>query len=192
MEMPEISAIVWKPPLSSLTKRSASLLFDYRGYGRSDGEPSEENVYADARAAYDWLINEKNFRPDEIVIFGRSLGGAVAINLASSVPCRGLIVESSFTSALDAGKSRFPFMPVKMLIKYRFDSLAKIRSVHCPVLVTHSPDDEFLPYEMGKKLFEAANEPKQFVALAGGHNDREYLNHDDYRAAFRKIVYGSE
>jgi hypothetical protein len=173
-------------------EKVGSLMFDYRGYGNSDGEPSEHNVYADARAAYDWLIDVKGFKPDEIVLFGRSLGGAVAIDLASKVPSRGLIVESSFTSALDAGKSRFPFMPVKLLIKYHFDSISKIRKVHCPVLVTHSPDDEFLPYEMGEKLYEAANQPKHFVALAGGHNDREYLMREDYQAAFRNILYGSE
>ena len=169
-----------------------SLIFDYRGYGNSDGEPSEENVYADARSAYDWLLNEKGFTPDELVLFGRSLGGAVAIDLATTVPCRGLIVESSFTSAAEAGRSRFPFMPVKLLIKYKFESISKIKKVSCPVLVTHSPDDEFLPYEMGEALYEAANQPKQFIALAGGHNDREYLMHEDYRTAFRKIVWGTD
>ncbi len=163
------------------------LIFDYRGYGRSDGEPDEEGLYADAEACYEWLKAEKDFAPQQIFIFGRSLGGAVAIDLASRVPCAGLIVESSFTTASDMASKLFPIFPTKLLLKYDFRSIDKIGLIKCPVLVTHSPDDDLIPFEMGKTLFEAANEPKEFIELFGGHNDREYVNSPQYIEAFKKL-----
>jgi hypothetical protein len=166
------------------------LLFDYRGYGRSDGSPSEDNAYADAEACYRWLRENKGFQPEQIIIFGRSLGGAVAVELVRRVPCRGLIVESSFTSTLDMGRRSFPFLPIKYLLKYKFDSIAKIGAVTCPVIITHSPDDEIVPYEMGRRLFEAAREPKKFIVLSGGHNEREYLTDKTYREALRDLIQG--
>ncbi len=166
----------------------ALMIFDYRGFGRSEGEPSEEGIYADARACYDWLVNGKGFRPDDIIIFGRSLGGAVAVDLAAGVPCGGLVVESSFTSAADMARRIFPFLPTSFLLRYKFNTIDKIDDVNCPVLVTHSPDDDIVPYAMGKKLFERAREPKWFVRLSGGHNDRGYLSQPDYRTAFRELV----
>ncbi len=167
------------------------LLFDYRGYGRSDGKPSEQGVYADAEACYNWLIEEKGYRPDQIVLFGRSLGGAVAVELATRVSCRGLIIESSFTSAPDMGRKMFPFFPVRSLLKFHFDSIDKIARVQCPVLVTHSPDDDLVPYEMGKQLYDAAEPPKRFVDLAGGHNGREYFGFTTYREAVAALLDGS-
>jgi fermentation-respiration switch protein FrsA (DUF1100 family) len=165
-----------------------AFLFDYRGYGRSDGSATEQNTYADARAVYEWLRSEKNFSPQAIFIFGRSLGGAVAVELATQVNCGGLIVESSFTSAAALGKRMFPYMPIDLLLRIRYDSLARINSINCPLLVTHSPQDEVIPFEMGKALFDAANEPKQFVSLAGGHNDREYLRRQEYVQAWHSIL----
>ena len=165
------------------------LLYDYRGYGLSDGSPSEANVYADAEACYPWLVDQKGIPPENIVLFGRSIGGAVAIELARKVKCRGVIIESSFTSAKEMAKRMFPFIPIKYLLRYKFDSLGKIGSVMCPVLVTHSPDDEIVPFEMGQKLFAAANEPKRFVPLRGGHNEREYLADSVYRQAVRDLIH---
>ncbi len=171
--------------------RAPVLLFDYRGYGRSDGHPTEEGVYADAEACYEWLIEKKGYRPDQIVVFGRSLGGAVAVELATRVSCRGLIVESSFTSAPDMGRKMFPFFPVSSLIKFHFDSIDRIGKVTCPVLVTHSPDDDLVPYEMGQKLYAAANSPKKFVELTGGHNGREYFGFSTYRMAMKELLDGT-
>jgi fermentation-respiration switch protein FrsA (DUF1100 family) len=165
------------------------LLFDYRGYGKSDGSPSENNVYADAEACYNWLMEQKGVRPQDIILFGRSLGGAVAIELARRIKCGGLIVESSFTSVREMGKKMFPIFPVKRLLKCKFNSIGKIRSVTCPVLVTHSPDDDLVPFEMGRQLFAAANEPKQFVTLRGGHNEREYLVDSIYTVALRDFLH---
>jgi fermentation-respiration switch protein FrsA (DUF1100 family) len=165
------------------------LLFDYRGYGRSDGSPSEANVCADAEACYHWLVDQKSIPPENIVLFGRSIGGAVAIELARKVKCRGVVIESAFTSAAEMGKRWFPFLPIRFLLRYKFDSIGKIGSVPCPVLVTHSPDDEIVPFEMGKKLFAAAKEPKRFVPLRGGHNEREYLVDSTYAQAISDFIY---
>ena len=166
------------------------LLFDYRGYGKSDGSPSEDNVYTDAEACYNWLVEQKGVRPENIILFGRSLGGAVVIELARRVKCGGLVVESSFTSAEEMGKKIFPLIPIKYLLRYRFDSIGKIGSVTCPVLVTHSPDDEIIPFEMGRQLFTAANEPKRFVTLRGGHNEREYFADGIYTVALNDLLHG--
>lgn len=171
---------------------AAVLIFDYRGYGQSEGNPSEEGIYADARACYHWLIDKKGFRPEDIVIFGRSLGGAVGVDLASNVLCGGLIVESSFTSASDMARRIFPILPTSLIIRYKFASLEKIKSVICPVLVTHSPEDDIVPYDMGQKLYEAAPGPKQFLKLFGGHNDRGYLGMPQYRAAFEALLGQNE
>ncbi|HEX2896984.1 MAG TPA: alpha/beta hydrolase [candidate division Zixibacteria bacterium] len=164
------------------------LMFDYRGYWKSSGKPSETATYEDARACYDWLIQVKGFKPENIVIFGRSLGGAVAIDLATKVKCGGLIVESSFTSAPEMAAHVFPFFPVRSLSKYKYDSIKKIKNVNCPVLVTHSPDDEIIPFKMGQILFDEAKEPKTFVQISGGHNDRDYLQDSTYRSAVSALL----
>lgn len=167
------------------------LLFDYRGYGRSDGTPGEEEVYADARASYNWLVTQKKVAAERIVFYGESLGGAIAADLASKRPCRGLMVESSFTSIVDMGKRMFPILPVRLLVRHEFNSMEKMAKVRCPVLVTHSPDDEVIPYAMGERLYAAANEPKRFVALVGDHNGREYFGLDSYRTAVQEILTGA-
>ncbi|MEA2031480.1 MAG: alpha/beta hydrolase [candidate division Zixibacteria bacterium] len=166
-------------------------IFDYRGYGLSDGSPSEKNIYADARACFDWLTTEDRYKPEQIVLFGRSLGGTVAIDLAQQVFCRGLIVESSLTSARAMASKMFPFFPVGLLLKYRLNSLDKIGDVNCPVLITHSQEDEIIPFEMGKQLFSAVKSPKRFVALRGGHNERLYFQNNAYRNALVELLSGS-
>lgn len=163
-------------------------LFDYRGYGLSDGFPTEENVYADAEVAYHWLCGEKSVAPERIIIFGRSLGGAVAIELASRVPCAGLIVESSFTSAIEMGRRMFPYLPIGFLIRYRFDSVSKINRLDCPILVVHSPEDDLIPFEMGRRLYDNAGQPKCFIPITGGHNDRVYMQNESYLAGLREFI----
>jgi len=164
------------------------LVFDYRGYGRSDGSPSESAFYADASACYDWLRQHKGWAASDIVLFGRSLGGAVAVDLASRRACGGLIVESSLTSVADMARRMFPWYPARYLVRYRFDGLAKIGRVSCPILVTHSPEDDVIPYEMGVRLYEAAGEPKCFLDLRGRHDDRDYLYDPEYRRAVGRLL----
>ena len=166
------------------------LLFDYRGFGQSEGRPSEAHVYADARAAYDWLIRKKQAAPNSIIIFGRSLGGAVAVELATQVECAGVVVESSFTSAREMGKIMLPWMPDWAMKRFSFETEQRISQVRCPVLVTHSPDDDLIPYEMGRRLFAAAPSPKEFIQLSGGHNDRVYYDSNIYVNGLQKFFIG--
>ena len=146
------------------------LIFDYRGYGMSKGSPSESGLYLDAETMYNYLLSRKNIPPQKIIVYGESLGGAVAIDLAGKHESGGIIIEESFTSSRDMGRKIFPFIP-EFIYKTKFDSLQKIKNIKSPKLIFHSVDDEIVPVEHGKKLFEAARESKEFVQLRGGHND---------------------
>jgi len=161
-----------------------SFIFDYRGYGKSAGKPTEAGTYLDARAAYDWLVQAKGVPAERIIIFGRSLGGSIAAHLAGQVAARGLVVESTFTSYPDIGAKFYPYMPVRLFARYRYNTRAHLSRVRCPVLLMHSPDDELVPFEFGVQLFDAANEPKQFVKLIGGHNDSFLVSGDLYKDAW--------
>lgn len=145
------------------------LLVEYRGYGESGGSPSEKGFYLDAQAAYDWAL--RALRPSRTVAFGRSLGTAVAADLAVNRPVSALLLESPFTSGIEIGKDKFPRLPVRLIMTQKYDTLSKITSLKCPLLVLHSPQDEIVPFRMGRKLFETASVPKAFVELRGGHND---------------------
>jgi fermentation-respiration switch protein FrsA (DUF1100 family) len=146
-------------------------IIDYRGYGLSDGAPGEAATYADARAAWEHLVHAREVAPEDIVIFGRSLGGGVAAWLAERVEAGGLILESSFTSVPDLAARMYPLFPVRWLARIRYDTRARLPRVGCPVLVAHSPDDELVPYAHGQGLFEAADEPKEFLEILGPHGD---------------------
>jgi fermentation-respiration switch protein FrsA (DUF1100 family) len=146
-------------------------IFDYRGYGSSQGKPSEEGTYADAMAAYKWLTEEKKTVAEDIIFFGRSLGGAVAAQLAGSLKARALVVESAFTSYVDIAKEYYPYMPVRWFARFSYSTIDYIRDVHCPVMLIYSRNDEIVPYKFGLELYEAANEPKEFIEIFGGHND---------------------
>jgi len=159
-------------------------VFDYRGYGKSAGTPTEAGTYLDARAAYDWLTQTKHVSAEQIIIFGRSLGGSIAAHLAGQVAPRGLVLESAFTSYPDIGAKFYPYMPVRLFARYRYNTRAHLSRVRCPVLVMHSSDDELIPFEFGMQLFDTANEPKQFVKLIGGHNDSFLVSGDLYEDAW--------
>lgn len=146
------------------------LIFDYRGYGQSEGRPSEAGIYKDALGAYDYLRTRRDVDSQRVVFYGASLGGAVAVDLARKRPCAALIVDSSFTNAVDMAKTLYPFAPA-FLVQARLDSLGKIGGVAAPKLFIHSRDDEIVPFRLGRKLFEAAPEPKEFLEVAGSHND---------------------
>jgi len=147
------------------------LLFDCRGYGESTGTPTEEGTYSDMIAAVDHVRVERKVPADRIILYGESLGGAVAVDEATRCPAAGLVVDSSFTRMSDVGAYHYPWLPVRLFLKYRYDSLSRIGRVKCPVLVLHSPQDDIIPYRLGRALFEAAREPKRFADLEGGHND---------------------
>ncbi|MDD4613409.1 MAG: alpha/beta hydrolase [Synergistaceae bacterium] len=170
-------------------------LFDYRGYGISEGKPSEEGVYSDVEGAWRWLTEERGIRPEAIVLFGRSLGGAAAAWAAQKYSPAGLILESTFTSLADIGKHHYFFLPVKLIVGNSFDTLGKMKNISCPVLVAASPEDEIVPGEQGQILFEAARPPKRFLQLKGDHNwgfmstGRAYVQGLD---TFLDEVFGSE
>jgi uncharacterized protein len=147
------------------------LIFDYRGYGTSTGSPSEQGTYRDAAAAWRHLVEQRGVRAGDVVLFGESLGGAVASWLAARRPARALILASSFTSATDLGAQVYWFLPVRMLSRIRYDNMANLKEVRAPVLIAHSREDDIVPFSHGQKLFAAANEPKAFLELRGGHND---------------------
>ena len=160
----------------------------YRGYGRSEGRPSEDGLYADARAAWRFVTVDRGVDPGRVVIFGKSLGGAVAVNLAAETDPAGLIVESSFTSIPEMAARHYPFVP-KFLIRTRMDSLAKIPSLRCPLLVIHSRADEVVPFELGRTLYEAAPEPKTFYEVEGaGHNETWLVGGQSYFEAIARFV----
>ena len=146
-------------------------LFDYRGYGRSTGKPSEDGLYRDAAAAWRHLTETRGAAPEEIVVFGRSLGGGPATWLAARERPRALILGSTFTSIPDVAAKQYPYLPVRLLARNRFDNHARLAEVHAPVLVIHSRDDALIPFEHGRKLFEAAPEPKAFLEIEGAHNN---------------------
>ncbi len=144
-------------------------MIDYRGYGNSQGTPSEQGMYEDALAAHQYLTEERKILPERIVVYGDSLGGAAAVDLANRKPVAGLIVDSSFTNAADMSQVVFPFLP-SFLLKSKLDSVSKVKTITIPKLFIHSINDEIVPMKLGLKLYESAAEPKTFIEIAGGHN----------------------
>jgi len=157
------------------------LIIDYRGFGRSEGSPSEPGLYQDAAAAWRWLTQSRGVAAGNIVLFGRSLGGAVAVQLAAQTEPAALIVESSFDELGSVAKVHYPLLSRLIPLRYRFSAVEQIASVRCPLLVLHSPDDEIVPYRFGQRLFAAASVPKTFVDLRGGHNDGFLISQPRYQ-----------
>jgi fermentation-respiration switch protein FrsA (DUF1100 family) len=162
------------------------LIIDYRGYGESMGNPTEQGTYLDAEGAWDYI--KKHYPGKDVYIFGRSIGGAVASWLATKVSPKGLIVESAFTSVPDLASQFYPFFPVRLLSRYNYNTLEYIKKVHVPVLVVHSPMDDIIPFSHGEKIFEAANEPKSFLRITGGHNDGFLMSGKDYVQGLKKFI----
>ncbi|MEK6799899.1 MAG: alpha/beta hydrolase [Planctomycetota bacterium] len=165
-----------------------SLIIDYRGYGRSDGEPSEGGLYLDAQAAWNHLVESRGESPSRIVVLGRSLGGAVAIDLASRRRPAALVVESSFTSLVDVGKFQYPFLPVAWILRDRFESIDKIGRVDCPKLFLHGQSDDLIPLSMAQALFDAASPPKLFVETPGDHNESGFTYAPVYAKALATFI----
>ncbi len=146
-------------------------IIDYRGYGQSDGEVTEAGTYLDAEAAWNYLVETRGIDPGEIVVFGRSLGGSIAAWLAQQRHPAGLILESTFSSVPSMAQRLYPFLPVKWLARFSYDTRAYVSRITSPVLVMHSPQDDIIPYAEGRLVFDAAPADKQFLDIRGGHND---------------------
>lgn len=164
------------------------LIFDYRGYGESEGKPSEKGTYLDVQAAWDYLLEERRVPPEEIIIFGRSLGAAIAAELASQHPSAGVILESAFTSVPDMAASLYPWLPVRLLSRYRYNNLDKVERITSPLLVVHSREDDIIPYVHGEQLFAKANEPKQFLEMRGRHNDGYHVSRKIYVKTMQQFL----
>jgi len=165
----------------------AVLIIDYRGYGASGGRPHERGTYADAEAAWRYLVEDRGIDPDTIVVFGRSLGAAIAIHLATRVEAAGLVVESGFTSVRDLARHHYPWLPGALALRIRYPALERIGAVRCPVLVAHGRGDGIVPFAMGERLYAAAPAPKWFLELDGGHNDGFLRTGNRYRAALARF-----
>ncbi len=146
-------------------------IFDYRGYGRSTGKPSESGVYRDAEAVWQYLTKHRGIDPHRIIVFGRSLGGAIAAWLAAHTQPAAVIIESSFTSVPELASKLYPLAPTRLLTRLQFNTLEHIQNVRSPLLVIHSHEDDLIPFAHGKALYETAQVPKQFLELIGNHGD---------------------
>jgi fermentation-respiration switch protein FrsA (DUF1100 family) len=166
----------------------STLIIDYRGYGKSEGKPTESGTYLDARAAWKYLTVDRLIPPDQIVLLGRSLGGAIAARLASEVTPRALVIESTFTSIPDRGAELYPYFPVRLLARFHYDTINMLPRIRCPILIVHSPEDEIVPFNHSQHLFDAAPQPKEFLQIQGGHNDGNLVSADQYEHALIEFI----
>ena len=166
----------------------STLIFDYRGYGQSGGDISEQGSYDDAAAALRYLVSERHIPQSDIILFGRSLGGAIAAHLASRSRPKALIIESSFTSIPDLAAELYPFLPVRLLSRFQYNTRQSLASVACPVLIIHSRDDEIIPFQQGRELFSAANTPKEFLEISGDHNGGFLANEKPYVQGLNRFI----
>ena len=163
------------------------LAFDYRGYGLSDGEPSEPGTYTDATTAYHWL-RTRGFAPEHILVWGESLGGGIASHLAATQPTGGLALQSTFTSIPDIGAELFPWLPVKLISRIKYDTHSRLPHLTCPVVILHSRADTTIRFHHGERNFAAAREPKAFLELGGDHNDALLADRPAYVAGAERLV----
>lgn len=160
--------------------------FDYRGYGRSEGKPAEKGILEDAEAAQEWLAKRAGLDKKDIVLMGRSLGGGIALHLAAKNGARALILQNTFTSLHDAAAANYPWLPVRLLMRNRYDSLTWLSRYVGPIFLSHGTADRIIPFAHGQKLFAAATGPKEFFEITGGdHNDSEP---EHYLPALRKFL----
>ncbi len=156
-------------------------IFDYRGYGRSEGRPSEKGIYLDGLAAYDYLVRGEQISPSNIVVFGRSLGAAVAVEIALQKEIRSIILESAFTSTKDMAKAMLLFKPLSPFMPANYDNLTRVSRLQTPKLIIHGDQDQIVPFAMGQRLFDAAKGPKNFYRIRGaGHNDTYPVGGETY------------
>jgi fermentation-respiration switch protein FrsA (DUF1100 family) len=163
-------------------------IFDYRGYGESEGKPSELNTYGDAEAAWKYLVEERHIDPEKIIVFGRSLGGGVASYIASVVSPGMLILESTFTSLPDVAAPRFPYMPITLIMRIKYPTSEYLENVNCPVLIIHSRDDEEIPFTHSEKLYEKAVDPKEFLEIKGTHNEGYKESSPSYEEGLDRFI----
>lgn len=161
---------------------------EYRGYNGLAGVPSESTVLADARAAYDYLRQIESVPPARLVIYGWSLGAAIAVTLASTVDARGVVLEGAPASIVDIGAARYPMFPVRWMIRNPFNAIEKVRAIRAPLLFLHSPEDTVVPFAEGRRLYDAATAPQTFVEVRGGHVESSEIDPDTFYGAVRSFM----
>jgi alpha-beta hydrolase superfamily lysophospholipase len=166
----------------------STFIFDYRGFGTSDGVPTEQGTYLDAKAAWKYLVEKRGVPPDRIVIFGESMGGAVAAWLAQTNRPAALILQSTFTSVPDLASRLYPFVPARWIVRYGYNTREYIGRVDCPVLIVHSCEDEIVPYSHGCELYDLVKGPKEFFELRGDHNSGFMITVGDYSLALGRFI----
>jgi len=166
----------------------STLIFDYRGYGQSEGRPDEAGTYRDAEAAWSYLTGRRGIPADRIILYGESLGGAVAAYLARRFPARALVLEAAFTSLPEVAAELYPFLPARRLARFRYDTRSYLEGVSCPVLIFHSRDDEIVAFSHALRLQATGPAPKVLVELRGGHNDAFLVARDRYEAGWRDFL----
>jgi fermentation-respiration switch protein FrsA (DUF1100 family) len=164
------------------------LIFDYRGYGKSEGSPSEAGTYRDVDTAWHYLLDVRGIPVEEIIVSGRSLGAAVAADLASRSRPAAVILESAFTSVPDIAAGIYPWLPVRLLSRYRYNNLDKVAQISAPLLLVHSRQDEIIPFAHGERLFKRAREPKLFLEIQGGHNDAFLISSKAYTHGLKSFL----
>ncbi|MBS3917054.1 MAG: alpha/beta hydrolase [Sulfuritalea sp.] len=177
----------WLPMFQQL--RLSVLLVDYRGFGASSGSPSEAGTHVDAEAAWRFLTETRGIPAGRIVVMGESLGGAVAAQLAARTQPAALVLHSAFTSAPDLAAELYPWLPARLLTRYDYDTLDAVKRLRCPLLVAHSPGDEIVPVAHGRRLHDAATVDKQWLELAGGHNDGFLFMRAEWINAFDAFMH---
>jgi uncharacterized protein len=164
------------------------LAYDYGGYGLSSGKPSEQRIYADATAMWDYLTKTRGIGPERIIIFGRSLGGAASAYLASRLTPAAVVLESTFCSMPDVVRDLFLGKFLARGIRHQFPTLERMRDIHAPILIVHSPEDTLIPYKHGLAIFESANPPKEFLQIHGDHSTGFVLSMEEYLAGWQKFL----
>jgi fermentation-respiration switch protein FrsA (DUF1100 family) len=159
-----------------------TLIIDYRGYGQSTGKTTEQGTYLDAQTAWDYLINSRGISANRIIVFGRSLGGAIGAWLGVQNTPAAVIIESSFSSGVDMARRIYPFMPVRLITRLQYPVVDYAAQLNCPVLVIHSRHDEIIPFAMGQAIYAAVKQDKKFLELRGDHNNGFLISHKDYVA----------
>jgi len=166
----------------------ATFIFDYRGYGQSQGSPSEQGTYDDAEAAWTYLLRDRGIKSEDVIILGRSLGAAIASAQAARHPPGALVIESTFTSAPELAAEIFRIFPARLMSRFKYRVRDHVARTHCPILIVHSNDDEVIPFHHGKRLYEAANEPKAFMAISGEHAEGFHTSGQQYIDGLKQFL----
>jgi fermentation-respiration switch protein FrsA (DUF1100 family) len=164
------------------------LIIDYRGYGQSTGKTTEQGTYLDAQAAWDYLTNSRRVPAGRIIVFGRSLGGAIGAWLGAQHTPAAVIIESSFSSGVDMARRIYPFLPVRLITRLQYPVVDYAAQLDCPVLVVHSRHDEIIPFTMGQAIYAAVKQKKKFLELRGDHNNGFLISQREYVAGFKDFT----